>query len=72
MAKGINTNADGSIVDLENEEELSDDSFFEDDFNEDTHEDSLGKLLSCNTLGVESKVKLYILYILYNYIIIIL
>lgn len=57
----------GSLIDLEeggDEGEGSDtgslDSFFDDDFEDSSIE--LGKLLSCNTLGVESKVDLYITY----------
>ena len=54
MAKGV----DSSKTDLE--DDFSDggslDSFFDDDFEEDTQDEALGKLLSCNTLGVEAKV----------------
>ena len=32
------------------------DSFFDEDFEEQTSEEKLGNLLCCNTLGVESKV----------------
>lgn len=42
-------------------EDLSDceslDSFFDDDFDTQTSEQKLGNILSCNTLGVDSKVK---------------
>ena len=57
-----------SLVDLdllEDDDELSDcrslDSFFDDDFDEESasrHEEKLQDLLSCNTLGIESKVGL--------------
>jgi hypothetical protein len=54
-AKGID-NSGGSIIDLE---ELSDteslDSFFDDDFDDTSKEESLNQFLCCNTLGVESK-----------------
>ena len=41
------------------EDDLSDcDSFFDDDFDTETKDEKLGLLLSCNTLGVESKVRL--------------
>ena len=54
VARGV----DSSKTDLE--DDLSDDgsldSFFDDDFEEDTQDEALGKLLSCNTLGVEAKV----------------
>jgi len=43
----------GSDVDLLSSGSM--DSFFDDDFEEET-EEKLGNLLSCNTLGVESKV----------------
>lgn len=39
------------------EDDISDcDSFFDDDFDMETKDEKLGMLLSCNTLGVESKV----------------
>ncbi|XP_019857997.1 PREDICTED: protein qua-1-like [Amphimedon queenslandica] len=50
-----------SLIDLEEEDELlgsekgSLDSFFDDDFEDQTKEEALGKMLFCNTLGVESK-----------------
>ena len=61
VAKSVNDPPPGSGVwDLEEEDDLSDtgslDSFFDDDFDQDTKEEALGKFLSCNTLGVESKV----------------
>ena len=41
------------------EDDISDcDSFFDDDFDIETKDEKLGMLLSCNTLGVESKVSL--------------
>ena len=43
----------GSDIDLISSGSL--DSFFDDDFEEE-NEEKLGSLLSCNTLGVESKV----------------
>ena len=40
------------------EDDISDcDSFFDDDFDMETKDEKLGMLLSCNTLGVESKVR---------------
>lgn len=46
-----------SQSELEIMDDLSDcDSFFDDDFDMDTQDEKLGVLLSCNTLGVESKV----------------
>lgn len=59
--------ANASLIDLEEEDELvahgseteSIDSFFDDDFDDQTKEQALGKMLSCNTLGVESKVSLH-------------
>ena len=46
-----------SQLELEDEEDFSDcDSFFDDDFDVETKDEKLGLLLSCNTLGVESKV----------------
>lgn len=42
-------------------EEISDceslDSFFDEEFDEREHSEKLGDLLSCNTLGVESRVR---------------
>ena len=62
-AKAIPTGGgNASLIDLEEEDELlgsdtgSLDSFFDDDFEEQTKEQALGKMLFCNTLGVESKV----------------
>ncbi len=49
-----------SQLELDMFDDLSDggslDSFFDDDFDEQTSEEKLGPLLSCNTLGVEAKV----------------
>ena len=57
VAKGV----DGSRVDLDDEDDEWDansvDSFFDDDFEEHETEDALKDLLSCNTLGVDSKVR---------------
>ena len=47
-----------SQSELDITDDLSDcDSFFDDDFDTETQNDKLGLLLSCNTLGVESKVR---------------
>ena len=47
-------------IEDDDEDEISDDgsldSFFDDDFDDNTQTQALGQLLSCNTLGVESKV----------------
>ena len=49
-----------SQTDIDLFDDLSDceslDSFFDDDFDAQTSEEKLGNLLSCNTLGVDSKV----------------
>ena len=49
-----------SQTNLELVDDLSDcdslDSFFDDDFETGQHQDKLQNLLSCNTLGVESRV----------------
>lgn len=54
------TNEPTSQTDLDLFDDLSDceslDSFFDDDFDAQTSEQKLGNLLSCNTLGVDSKV----------------
>lgn len=46
-------------IEDDDEDEISDDgsldSFFDDDFDDNTQTQALGQLLSCNTLGVESK-----------------
>lgn len=47
-----------SQSELDITDDLSDcDSFFDDDFDNETQGEKLGLLLSCNTLGVESKVR---------------
>ena len=47
-----------SQLELEDTDDFSDcDSFFDDDFDSETKDEKLGVLLSCNTLGVESKVR---------------
>ena len=44
-------------LEIMEDDDLSDcDSFFDDDFDTDTRDEKLGLLLSCNTLGVESRV----------------
>lgn len=52
----------GSQTELEEViDDISDcDSFFDDDFDTETRDEKLGPLLSCNTLGIDSKVKLLI------------
>lgn len=49
---------------LELEDDLSDceslDSFFDEDFDDRQHSEKLGNLLTCNTLGVESKVSMIV------------
>lgn len=51
-----------STSNLELEGDLSDceslDSFFNEDFDDQEHSEKLGNLLTCNTLGVESKVSM--------------
>ena len=47
-----------SQCELDIMDDISDcDSFFDDDFDMETQDEKLGLLLSCNTLGVESKVR---------------
>ena len=61
VAKHYPGNGASSQANLDTElEDLSDcesfDSFFDDDFDVREHSEKLDNLLSCNTLGVESKV----------------
>lgn len=63
VAKAYNVNEPTGVLsqtELDLFEDLSDceslDSFFDDDFDVQTSEEKLGNLLSCNTLGVETKV----------------
>ena len=60
-------------IEDDDEDEISDegslDSFFDDDFDDNTQTQALGQLLSCNTLGVESKVhKTYIPTYIHTYV----
>ena len=61
VAKHYPESSPTSQTDLNNElEDLSDceslDSFFDDDFDTQENSEKLSNLLSCNTLGVESRV----------------
>ena len=62
VAKHYPDHAPTSLTNLESElDELSDcdslDSFFDEDFDDRQHSEKLGNLLTCNTLGVEAKVR---------------
>lgn len=60
MAKHYPKNGPPSQTNLNDYEDFSDceslDSFFDEEFDDREHTEKLGDLLSCNTLGVESKV----------------
>lgn len=65
MAKAYPDIRVSSQLDLDLHDDLSDveslDSFFDDDFDTEQKDEKLQNLLSCNTLGVESKVGEHIL-----------
>ena len=60
VAKHYPDNEPASQTNLNDFEDFSDceslDSFFDEEFDDREHSEKLGDLLSCNTLGVESRV----------------